>query len=200
MIVPDMGMIADALFSTTQQRVLALLFGQPARSFYTNEVIRLAGIGSGAVQRELTRLSKSGLLTVTRLGNQKHYQANADSPIFEELCSLVQKTFGLADVLHAMLTPLAKQLSAAFVYGSVAKRTDTATSDIDLMIISDDLPYGELFLVLADAEARLGRAVNPTLFTKQEFAQRRAEQNVFVTRVLEQPKLWLFGDENVLTA
>ncbi len=83
--------LADALFTGTQQRVLGLLFGQPTRSFYANELIGLAGAGSGAVQRELARLTQSGLLTVRPVGNQKHYQANPDSPLFAELCSIAQK-------------------------------------------------------------------------------------------------------------
>jgi hypothetical protein len=86
--------IADALFSATQQRVLALLFGQPGRSFFTNELIGLVGAGSGAVQREVKRLVESGLVTVTRLGSQKHYQANPAAPIFEELRGIVTKTLG----------------------------------------------------------------------------------------------------------
>ncbi len=89
--------LADALFSTTQQRVLGLLFGQPERSFFASEIIGLLGAGSGAVQRELGKLAGSGLLTVTRVGNQKHYQANAEAPIYAELCSIVRKTVGVAD-------------------------------------------------------------------------------------------------------
>jgi DNA-binding MarR family transcriptional regulator len=98
--------IADALFSATQQRVLALLFGQPERSFFTNELIGLVGAGTGAVQREVRRLVESGLVTVTRLGSQKHYQANAEAPIFEELRSIVIKTLGPAEVLRAKLAEL----------------------------------------------------------------------------------------------
>ncbi len=89
--------LADALLTGTQQRVLGLLFGQPARSFYANELIGLAGTGSGAVQRELARLTRSGLLTVRPVGNQKHYQANPDSPLFAELCSIAQKALGAPD-------------------------------------------------------------------------------------------------------
>ena len=102
--------LADALFTTTQQRVLGLLFGQPGRSFFANELIELTGSGSGAVQRELRRLATSGLLTVTRIGNQKHFQANRDSPVFDELCSLVIKTVGLADPIRRALLPLAEKI------------------------------------------------------------------------------------------
>src|SRR5690606_1992095 len=128
--------IADALFPKVRQRVLAVLFGTPDRSFYANEVIALAQSGTGAVQRELAGLSAAGLLSVTRQGNQKHYQAHADARNVAELCGLVLKTMGLADVLRAALVPLAAQIDRAFVYGSVARQQDTAHSDIDLMVVS----------------------------------------------------------------
>ncbi len=143
--------LADALFSGTQQRVLGLLFGQPERSFYATELINLAGVGSGAVQRELASLSQSGLVTVKPVGNQKHYQANPASPIYDELCGMVRKTVGLAEPLRAALAPLAPQIKAAFVYGSVAKKEDTASSDIDLMLVSDSLSFADAILALQAA-------------------------------------------------
>ena len=190
--------LADALFSGTQQRVLGLVFGQPGRSFYATELIGLTGAGSGAVQRELARLAQSGLVTVHPVGNQKHYRANPDSPIFAELCGIAQKTVGLAEPLREALAPLAKKIKAAFVYGSVAKRQDTAASDIDLMLISDKLTYADVFAVLEEVGARLGRPVNPTLYARKELAKHLAEKSSFVTRVLAQPKLWLIGSEHDL--
>ena len=175
--------------------MLGLLFGQPARSFYANEIIGLVGSGSGAVQRELASLTHSGLVTVKAVGNQKHYQANADSPIFEELRGIAQKTIGLADPLREALAPLADQIRAAFVYGSVAKKTDTASSDIDLMLLSDTLSYGDVFLALEAASGMLGRTVNPTILASKEFDARLAAQDSFLSRVLEQPKIWIIGGE-----
>ena len=191
--------LADALFSGTRQRLLGLLFGQPSRSFYGNELIELAGSGSGAVQRELANLTQSGLVSVRRVGNQKHFQANAASPIFAELCSIVQKTIGLADPLREALAPLEGRIRAAFVYGSVAKKQDTAASDIDLMIVSDDLTYGDVFNALEAASDRLGRPVNPTLLTGQELHQRLKDKESFLTRVLQQTKVWIIGGEDVLS-
>ncbi|MBP6018953.1 MAG: nucleotidyltransferase domain-containing protein [Burkholderiaceae bacterium] len=190
---------ADALFSGTKQRVLGILYGQPSRSFYANELIKLAASGSGAVQRELATLANTGLLTVKAIGNQKHYQANPDSPIFSELCAIIQKTTGLADPLRQALEPMAAQIIAAFVYGSVAKKTDTASSDIDLMLISDEISYGELFSALEDASAQLGRPVNPTILTLEEFKKRLANQESFLTRVMKQPKVWIIGGSNDLS-
>ena len=195
---PANSSLADALFPKVRQRVLAVLFGNPTRSFYANEVIALAKSGSGAVQRELAGLSQAGLLTVSRQGNQKHYQANAAAPVFAELRGLVLKTSGLADVLRSALLPLAPQISAAFVFGSVANQQDTAQSDIDVLVVSASLGYGELFGALEPATAALGRTVNPTLYTPDDLAQRRAQDNAFVTRVLDKPKLWLIGNDEAL--
>ena len=185
--------VADALFTKVQQRVLAVLFGNPARSFYAQEIITLAGSGTGAVQRELARLESAGLATATRIGRQKHYQANPAAPVFAELRSLVLKTSGLADVLRAALAPLAPAISAAFVYGSVARQRDTSASDVDLLVVADDLSYPDLYAALTPVEPQLGRPVNPTVYSRAELARRVAEENAFVTRVLDGTKLWLFG-------
>ena len=191
--------LADALFSRVQQKVLGLLFGNPSRSYYATEIIRTVASGSGAVQRELARLHASGLVTAHRVGNQKHYQANADSPLFEELRILSLKTFGCADVIRGALEPIAPQIQAAFVYGSVAKGTDTGASDIDVLVISDTLAYADLFAVLEPASEWLGgRKVSPTIYSSKELGDRVQRGNAFVTRVLEQPKIWLVGDERVL--
>jgi len=190
--------LAGALFTGTQQRVLGLLFGQPDRSFYATEIIAMAGAGSGAVQRELARLTQSGLVTLRPVGNQKHYQANPASPIFAELCGIARKTVGLAEPLRQALAPLAAQIKAAFVYGSVAKKQDSARSDIDLMLVSDTLTFGDTYLALDAASKSLGREVNPTILTVQDFAKRRQEEGSFVSRVLEQPKIWLIGGEDDL--
>lgn len=206
--MPNMGMrspapsqrtgLADALFSGTRQRLLGLLFGQPSRSFYATELIGLAGSGSGAVQRELANLAQSGLVTLRAVGNQKHYQANAESPIFAELCGIAQKTVGLAEPLREALAPLARRIRAAFVYGSVAKKTDTAASDIDVMLLSDELSYADTFAALEAASSRLGRTVNPTILTRKEFIKRVKARESFLTRVLTQPKVWIIGGESDL--
>lgn len=185
--------LADVLFSPVQQRVLALLFGQPGRSFQSAEVIALAGSGTGAVHRQLVRLAESGLVKVTRVGNQKHYQANPDSPVFSELHGLVVKTMGLAGPLQEALAPFRDRLQAAFVYGSIAKGTDTAQSDIDLMVLCDDLDYADLYGALQEAEATLGRPVHVSLMTPAEWNRKLAEGNPFVTKVEAQPKVLLIG-------
>lgn len=187
--------LADALFTTTQQRVLALLFGQPSRSFYSSELIGMTGSGSGAVQRELKRLASSGLVTVKRIGKQKHYQANPDSPVFEELRRLVLKTVAMVDPIWRALQPLAGRVSLALVYGSVVKGTDTAASDIDLLLVADDVTLEDVYSALGPVEAELQRKVNPSLYTSAEFARRSAAGNAFLARVLAGEHLVLMGGE-----
>lgn len=190
--------IADALFPKVRQRVLGILFLDAGRSFYAKELIRLAESGTGAVQRELARLEASGLVVVTQVGNQKHYQANAASPVFEELQGLLLKTAGLADVVRSSLSQLAPRIRGAFIFGSIAKGESTAGSDVDLLVISDDLTHGEVYSALADAERRLGRRINPSVYTRSVLVQRQRQDNAFVTRILSQPKIWLVGGDDVL--
>jgi len=152
------------------------------------------------VQRELARLERSGLVSARRLGGQKHYQANPDSPIFAELAGIIRKTVGLAEPMREALQPIAARIAAAFVYGSIAKRTDTARSDIDLMIVSDQLALADLYAVLQPLESQLGRRVNPSLYSRAELAARTRDGNAFVTRVFAQDKIWLIGAEHDLSA
>ena len=203
MIIPIMGndkvvSISEALFSGVQQRVLGILFAQPDRSYYANEIAKLGGTGRGALQRELERMTSSGLITLVTIGRQKHYQANRQSPIFGELRSIVLKTFGLSDVLRLVLQKYRSSILWAFVYGSVAKGTDTAASDIDVMVIADGLSYSHLFEALTKAEETLGRKVHPTLYSPQDFVKKVQGDNHFVTRVLNQPKIVLMGSENAV--
>ena len=195
---PERLGLADALFSGVQQRVLGILFGNPDRSFFSNELQRLAGSGKGALQRELDRLVRAGLATVRAVGNQKHYQANRQAPIFEEMRGIAVKTFGVADVVRQALLPLTDRTGAAFIYGSVAKRTDTARSDVDLLVVSDDLGYQQLIKALQPAEKRLGRKISPTLYSRAELAKKRSAKSSFIARVLEQPKIFVIGSERDL--
>jgi predicted nucleotidyltransferase len=190
--------LAGVLFTPVQQRVLGLLFGQPQRRFQSAELIRLAGSGTGSAHRLLTRLAAAGLVTTERVGNQKHYQANAESPVFAELSGLVRKTVGLVAPLQAALEPLAGKISAAFVYGSIAKGTDKAASDIDLMVIADGLDYAALFSILQEAEESLARKVNPNLMSRGEWRRKRAEPDSFAARIAGQPHLFVLGSEDEL--
>jgi predicted nucleotidyltransferase len=209
-IMPDMGTLINSpkqesspfeglgsvLFTNTQQRVLACLFGQPERSYFANELINITGAGSGAVQRELKRLSESGLVSSEMRGNQRHFQANPHSPIFQELTQIVQKTFGLAHPVREALAPYREAIQCAFIFGSIAKKQDTATSDIDLFVISDNLSNSDLINQLLGTEVRLGRSINTTIYTAADVRQRLKDGNAFLTRVFEQPKIWIIGNES----
>lgn len=190
--------LADALFTKTQRRVLGLLFGNPDRSYYANEIMRFAGAGIGAVQRELEHLAAAKLVVVTQRGNQKHYQANRQAPIFGELRGIVLKTFGVADYLREALAPLQKRVLAAFIYGSIAKQEDTASSDIDVMLVSDELSFPDAIKSLSEAEAMIGRSVNPSVLGTHEWRRKYKEKGGFLQRVMEQPRIYLIGSDNDL--
>jgi predicted nucleotidyltransferase len=191
--------ISDALFSKVQQRVLALIFGQPERSFYLSEIVRSVHSGTGAVERELSRLLRSGLVSVERIGNQKHYRANHQSPIFAELRSLVIKTVAVTEPLRKSLEPFSDNIKAAFVYGSVAKGRDTAHSDIDLMVIGDDLSYSELYSALQNLEDALRRKLSPTFLSLKDWRRKASEKGSFISKIDTSPKIFVFGSEKDLS-
>ena len=191
--------IAEALFSKTRRAVLALLFGQPDKAFYTREIVAAAGAGTSQVQKELDQLTRAGLLIRERRANQVYFHANPDAPVFAELSGLVVKTFGIADVVRTVLAPLSERIAAAFIYGSVARGEHHAGSDIDVFIVGDVL-LAELALPLSGAEKKLGRPISTTMFDRAEFASRVKKRDHFVSRVLAGPKTFLIGDQAGLEA
>ena len=186
--------IAAALFSDSQARVFRWLFGQPEREFHLSELRRLTGLGSASLQRELNRLAEVGLVRSERVGNLRRFQANPQSPVYGELVGLTRKTLGVEPMLREALLPLSRNLKAAWVYGSVAKQTDTAQSDIDVMLVGKNLRLAKVLELLVPLEAQLGRKINPTCYTPAEFERRRAEPDSFVNRVLAQPIISLVGE------
>jgi predicted nucleotidyltransferase len=188
--------LSSALFSKVQQRVLGLIFAHPDRSFYTSEIIRTVASGTGAVERELARLQHSGLVSVERVGNQKHYRANRHSPIFEELQGLILKTVAIKEPLREALEPFANKIRVAFVYGSVAKGTDTAESDIDVMVIGDDLNYSDLYTAFQHAEDRLRRKINPAFLSAEEWRRRASQDGSFARKLAGSPKTFILGSEH----
>jgi predicted nucleotidyltransferase len=186
--------IATAIFSESQARVFRWLFGQPERSYHLSELRRLTGLGSASLQRELNRLADAGLVRSERIGNLRRFQANPQSPVFGELVGLTRKTLGVVPMLAEALLPLVPSLQAAWVYGSVAKQTDTAQSDIDVMLVGENLSLSSILELLIPLESQLGRKINPSCYTPAEFERRRAEPDSFVNRVLAQPILPLIGD------
>ena len=148
--------VGDALFTKTQQKVLGLIFEEPEKSFYTNEIMRLVDMGRGTVSRELERLASAGILKVSKKGNQKHYQADANSPVFKELAQIVQKSIcntdviknglmydndtifiaGIQAVSRKALNKIARQyhIRRLELFGSAARGELKADSDIDLLV------------------------------------------------------------------
>ena len=185
--------ISSALFTDSQSRVLGWIFGQPGRAYHLNELRRLTGLGSASLQRELNRLAAAGLVDVQAVGNLRCFQANPNSPVYAELVALTRKTLGTVPVLREALQALLPSLQSAWVYGSVAKQTDTAQSDIDVMLVGEGLQLSQVLSALEPAEAQLGRKINPSCYSPQEFERRRAEPDSFVQRVLSQPVLPLIG-------
>lgn len=207
MIVPEMGTrarnapvsaIASALFTPVQQRVLGMLFGQPERRFQSAELIRLAGSGTGAVHRQLRRLVEAGLVTVTPEGNQKYYNAQKASSVYPELHGLIVKTVGVVEPLRAALAAVADRVHLAFVFGSVAKGNEHGGSDLDLLVVTDTLAYADIYAALETAERTLGRTINPTVFTRAEWKQKRARKDSFVARITAQPRLFVIGTDDAI--
>ncbi|HEX4080570.1 MAG TPA: nucleotidyltransferase domain-containing protein [Rhizomicrobium sp.] len=190
--------LAGALFSNVQLKVLALIFTHPDRSFYTRQIVNTLNSGTGAVARELTRLERSGLVLVEKIGNQKHYRANCDAAIFPELQSILRKTVGLHDPLKSALAPFLDRIKAAFVYGSVASGKDTARSDIDLLVIGDDLTYSDIFGGVQEAEKTLARRINPNILDTASWKKRQAGKNHFVSSIIDAPKIFIVGSEKDL--
>ena len=198
-IIPDMGMInyenklSSYLFNKTRRGLLALLFSRPDESFYVNQIVQRLGSGSGAVQRELKMMTEAGIVVREKKGNLVYYQANGNSPIFNELKNIVRKTFGVADVIRDSLAPIIENIKTAFVFGSVARSTDFRASDIDVMIIGE-VSFADVSSAISQAEKLIQREINPVVYPPVEFRQKVKEDQHFVKTVLEDEKIFLVGD------
>jgi predicted nucleotidyltransferase len=191
----SMSQLGNALFTTTQQRVLSLLYAHPDKSFYTREILRLTGMGVATIKRELDRMVAAGILGMTRIGNQHHYQANPECPIYHELLGIVKKTFGMTDVIREALAPLADRITWAFIFGSVASGKETSASDIDVMIIGD-VGFSEVVAELFNAQQSLAREINPKIFSEKEWVQRCNAGDSFTKDLLAKPRMDVMGGAN----
>jgi len=170
----------EALFTRTQRQVLSLLYGYPERSFYANEIVRRAGVGTGSVQRELKKLVGAGLLSISDIGNQKHYRANRACPIFGELRSIVMKTFGALDQLRSGVRGLSSDIELALLYG------EGSAEGVDLLIVSDSLEYADVVSGLTSTENKIGRSINPLVFSREEYARLRDQRDDRLETILSQ--------------
>ena len=185
-------MLGSLLLGKTRLSILSLLFSQPERRLYLRQIIRLAGAGQGAVQRELARLVRAGILIKTREGNLAYYQVNRAVPVFEELRGIVQKTAGIADLLRVALLPLSDSIQQAFLYGSTARGTEHAESDIDLMVIGD-VSFFDVVSAVSPLQETLGREINPTVFMADEFEKRLAARDHFLSQVMQDERVDVIG-------
>jgi DNA-binding transcriptional ArsR family regulator len=189
--------LLDALLPKTRQGILAAILVQPHKAWYVSELARRMGVPSSSLQRELRDLTEAGILKTHRQGRMVYYQANADSPVFPDLRGLLLKTAGLVDVLAHALKPLAAKLRIVFVYGSIASGSERSDSDIDLMVVGTAAP-AELALPLRRARELLGREINPTVYTPEEFNKKRTAKDHFLTRVLDKPRLFVLDNSDEL--
>jgi predicted nucleotidyltransferase len=192
-----MTTLSSILFTDYRSRVLGLLLLHPERSYYLREIALLTSTIPGTLKRELDKLIEVGLLTVKKIGNQNHYQANRECPIYEDLANILRKTSGLVDVLMGGLLPLSKKIENAFVFGSVASGNANAKSDIDLMLIGD-LTYAKVVSLMHPLQEQLGREINPKIFTVKEWQKLMQDNGAFVHDVLSKTKLFIIGNEQQL--
>lgn len=191
-------MIAEALFTPAQLKLLGLIFVRVDEGFHLNEIMRLTGLGSASAQRELRRLNEAGLIVSERIGNVRRFHPNRNNLVYPELSSLIQKTFGLVGILSSTLGKLSSSMQLAFVHGASARHQGPNAAPIDLLLVCDETNYGDLLTRLPRAERYLRRKINPNLYTVADFQRRLRERQPFLTQVLQEPKIYIFGDDAVL--
>lgn len=190
--------LSDLLFPNQYRRkVLGLLLMRPEQQIHLRELARVIGAAPGTLKKELDALCEAGLLRAERVGNQVRFCANTAHPVFPELQALIRKTIGLADALRLSLAPLAGRIDAAFVFGSMASGTESAGSDIDLMVVGD-AGFAEIVDATYAAQATLGREINPKVMSASEWQAKKAESNAFLQDVLNKPRIMLIGDADAL--
>jgi predicted nucleotidyltransferase len=186
------GVLAEVLFGTTRQRLLAWLLSRPDQPFYLRELVRATGSGLGPVQRELAQLERAGIVSRHTRGKLVYFQANESCPILPELRSIVTKTTGVVEQLRAALAPLQPRITVAFVYGSFARGEERSASDVDVMVIGE-VAFGEVVDALSPAQAVLQREINPSVYGAGEFERKVRDAHHFVTQVLRDPKVFVIG-------
>ena len=190
--------LSDLLFPNQYRRkVLGLLLMRPDQQIHLRELARVIGAAPGTLKKELDALCEAGLLRAERVGNQVRFCANTAHPVFPELQALIRKTIGLVDALRLSLAPLAGRIDAAFVFGSMASGTESAGSDIDLMVVGD-AGFAEVVDATYEAQAALGREINPKVMSASEWQAKKAERNAFLQDVLNKPRIMLIGDADAL--
>ena len=189
--------VADWLFPRARKNVLTLMLMDSGRRWHLRDVVRKTGCAIGTIRRELSGLTACGILVASREGNRTYYQANLDCPIHSELCGIIQKTSGLADVLRPALEGLGPRVRVGLIYGSHARQAAGPDSDVDLMVIGE-VGFGEVVTALGRAQDALGREINPTVYSPGEFHAKVASRHHFLESVMTGPKIYLIGDADEL--
>jgi predicted nucleotidyltransferase len=189
--------LSAVLFPAYRRRVLGILLLHPDDALHGREIARRTGLPAGTLTRELKLLATVGLLNCRRQGNQLLYRANRGSPIFQELTGILRKTSGLADVVAEALGPVRDRIDVAFIFGSTARGTETAGSDVDVMIIGS-VDFGSVIDVLHPAEKELAREINAKVFSVKEWQAKLRDKNSFLLDVLSKQKIFLIGEGHEL--
>ena len=189
--------LSKLLFTDYQRRVLGLLLLHPERQYHVREIARQTNTAAGTLHKELSRLAQAGVLSRREQGNQVCYAANRDCPIFEELASIFRKTSGLADELRQALSPVAEKLRLAFIFGSMAKGTAQASSDVDVLLVGK-VEFEEIVRLFYPVQSRLGREINPKVYSENEWQAKLHTADPFALGLLAQPKIFLIGSKNDL--
>jgi DNA-binding transcriptional ArsR family regulator len=187
--------LVEVLFGVYRRQILGLLLLRPDETFYVREIARLTGVPVGSLHRELKLLTAAGLLIRSRLGNQVRYQADLNCTVYKELAGIFRKSAGLADVLRDALAPFSTKISLAFIFGSVAQGKEGAFSDIDMLVIGT-VPFVEIVDACTSCRERLGREINPVVMSSSIWKTKYKQGDRFVSRVAEEPKLFLIGDSD----
>jgi predicted nucleotidyltransferase len=192
----QMNTLADLLSSNVKAEVFRLLFGLHGEPLHLREMERRSGLAVATVQQELGRLTRIGLVEARPDGNRTYYAAREDHPLFAEIRGLVLKTTGLADVLRRAFEK-EERITLAFIFGSIAQAREQAHSDIDLLIVGD-IGLRQVTKLLGGVADKVGREINPKVFTPQEFRRRKRADDPFLSRVLAAPRIFVIGNEHEL--
>ncbi|MBL1140516.1 MAG: nucleotidyltransferase domain-containing protein [Proteobacteria bacterium] len=189
--------LAEILFKDYRRHVLALLLLNPDKQYHVREIARLTGTVAGTLHKELSRLAEAGILDKKKNGNQVQYFADQNCPIFDELASILRKTFGAVEVLAQALATLEENIDVALIFGSLASGKETAASDIDLLVIGK-VTLAEVAKAVYSSQDVLQREINPKVYTKKEWEKLQAKKDGFAKEVMKQPKLFIKGAKDEL--
>jgi len=195
MLTINPSRMLEALLPRARMAVLTALLTYADRQWHLRALARETGLSAPAVREEANNLAEAGIILRERSGNRVYYRANVESPIFNELLSIIVKTAGVAGPLREALRPLAAKIELAYIYGSFANGTADAKSDVDVMVVGEASML-EVVGALVEASDKLAREVNPTVYSPREYAEALEEGEGFVHEVHHGARIPLIGDSD----